>query len=450
MKSEISLGTENNSKNIRLINRILLITACFMPLGFFPFPGIDIFDVVKGPLITLSALTLAFLVFFEDRKFEKSLVTMLLIAYLILVLLASIFAIKPLLAFIGAVPKYGRYEGFITIMSYAILFYSAKNYLILTKKKIHYFLISLIIIGVYALMQHFQYDPLVIYMNYPPIIFSTIGNQNFLASLMVMTIPIPCGLYFMSKNKKDNFFYLFAVFVLFGALIASFTRSAWLAFIIIYLISFFIVVKYKVSIIKFAIITLVFCFSIGFLNLNLKLKPKLNQTEINPKSLYNRSVSIKKEFDLSNEYAGSGRYKIWNITSKVIKKHPILGVGPENLKPCLKTEFKKDLDEYYRMKRNTIDKAHNEYLHIAAVNGIPALLVLLSIYYLSFIHLYKNRKNNINKLLFIIILGYLAQAFFNISVIAVAPVFWIILGYSFNKGKIFYSNTISSSPSNDA
>ena len=121
--------------------------------------------------------------------------------------------------------------------------------------------------------------------------FSTIGNQNFLASLMVMTIPIPCGLYFMSNNKKDNLFYLFAAFVLFGALIASFTRSAWLAFIIIYLISFFIVVKYKVSILKFSIITLVFCSSIGFLNLN-----------YNSKSVYKRSVSIKKELASNQEF----------------------------------------------------------------------------------------------------------------------------------------------------
>ena len=103
-----------------------------------------------------------------------------------------------------------------------------------------------------------------------------------------------------------------------------------------------------------------------------------------------------------------------------------------------------------KIKGNNIDKAHNEFLHVAAVNGIPALLILLSIYYLSFLQLYKNRNNDINKLLFIIILGYLGQAFFNISVIAVAPVFWIILGYSFKKRKIFHSKTISFSPSNDA
>ncbi len=438
MKYKTSISTEEFSENSYLINRVLLITACFMPLGFFPFPGIDIFDVVKGPLITLSALILAFLII-RDRKFDKSLITKLLIVYLFFVLLASIFAINPLLAFTGAIPKYGRYEGFVTILSYAILFYSAKNYLILTKKKIHYFLISLIFIGLYALVQHFQYDPLVIYMKYPPIVFSTIGNQNFLASLMVMTIPIPCGLYLISINKKDKLFYLFSVFILFGSLIASFTRSAWLAFIIIYLLSFIVILIYRISLKKFTIITFVFFASIGFLNLN-----------YNSKSVYKRSVSIKKEFDLSNEYAGSGRYKIWNITGKVIKKHPYLGVGPENLKLCIKKEFKKDLDEYYRMKGNTIDKAHNEYLHIAAVNGIPALLILLSIYFFSLVNLYKNRENNINKLLLILILGYLGQAFFNISVIAVAPVFWIILGYSFRREKTFYSKTISSSPSKEA
>ena len=35
------------------------------------------------------------------------------------------------------IPKYGRYEGFITILSYAILFYSAKNYLIITCDMCH-------------------------------------------------------------------------------------------------------------------------------------------------------------------------------------------------------------------------------------------------------------------------------------------------------------------------
>ena len=99
------------------IDRILWITACFMPLGFLPFPGIDIFDVVKGPLITISGIFLLFLLI-KLKHLDKSIEAKLLYAFIFLTFLASLFAIKPLLAFIGAIPSYGRYEGFITIFIY--------------------------------------------------------------------------------------------------------------------------------------------------------------------------------------------------------------------------------------------------------------------------------------------------------------------------------------------
>ena len=42
----------------------------------------------------------------------------------------------------------------------------------------------------------------------------------------------------------------------------------------------------------------------------------------------------------------------------------------------------------------------------------------------------KNIKNDKFKIIFCIIISYLIQAALNISVIAVAPLFWILLGYS--------------------
>ena len=123
------------------------------------------------------------------------------------------------------------------------------------------------------------------------------------------------------------------------------------------------------------------------------------------------------------------------MTINVIKKHPFLGVGPENLKPSLQTEFKNDLNEYWRRKGTTIDKAHNEYLHTASTIGIPALLLLLSIYFLSFRNLYHQKNKESSFLIFMMISAYLMQATFNISVIAVAPVFWILLGTSFRTKK---------------
>ncbi|MDG1842083.1 MAG: O-antigen ligase family protein [Crocinitomicaceae bacterium] len=402
-----------------------------MPLGFLPFPGIDIFDVIKGPLITISGILLVVLLI-RNKYIDKNIEAKLLYFFILLTFLASIFAIKPLLAFTGAIPSYGRYEGFITIFIYGVLFYAAKNYITITQKKITLFLVGMSIIGIYAMVQFFEYDPLVIYMRYPKLIFSTIGNQNFLASLMVMILPLPCAMYFWS-NKNNRFsikpkslFYLLISFIIFSALIATKTRSTWIAFAYTYILStiYFIFIKRK-YLFHFFIISLTFTCSLFLLNLK-----KSEST------LTNRVGSIKTEFKKKDEYGGSGRLKIWQITIKVIKKHPFLGVGPENLKPSLQTEFKKDLNEYWRIKGTTIDKAHNEYLHTASTIGIPALLILISIYFLSFRNLYDQKKKEKSFLIFIMITAYLIQATFNISVIAVAPVFWVLLGTSFRNKKL--------------
>ena len=75
------------------------------------------------------------------------------------------------------------------------------------------------------------------------------------------------------------------------------------------------------------------------------------------------------------------------------------------------------------------DKAHNEYLHIAATNGIPALgiyLVFLGLIIMPRISIMF--KDKITFIFLLCIFSYLVQAFFNISTIGVAPLFWMILG----------------------
>ena len=142
---------------------------------------------------------------------------------------------------------------------------------------------------------------------------------------------------------------------------------------------------------------------------------------------------------MNNEYGGSGRLKIWEITGLVIQDHPFLGTGPENLKTVIHAEHKKEINAYYRVKGTSVDKAHNEFLHIAAVTGIPSLIIYITILSLIFI---QNGKyivqSNLKTLLLLTILAYLIQAFFNISVIAVAPIFWITLGLFAQKTKEVY------------
>ena len=53
-----------------------------------------------------------------------------------------------------------------------------------------------------------------------------------------------------------------------------------------------------------------------------------------------------------------------------------------------------------------------------------ALLVVI------IIRLIKNKKDDINKVLLLVIIGYILQSMLNISTVGVAQIFWIILGYA--------------------
>lgn len=83
------------------------------------------------------------------------------------------------------------------------------------------------------------------------------------------------------------------------------------------------------------------------------------------------------------------------------------------------------------------DKAHNEYLNIAVTLGIPALIVymifLIAIVFPNLKYIFKRKDIFI---ILSIIGSYLVQAFFNISTIGIAPLFWLTLGIIDNKNII--------------
>ena len=113
----------------------------------------------------------------------------------------------------------------------------------------------------------------------------------------------------------------------------------------------------------------------------------------------------------------------------IIQEHPFFGAGPENLKEALKQTKNKRSHAYGKLTGHTVDKAHNDFLHIAAVSGLPALLLYLL--FLAFIFKDNIRdiiRTNTKSVIALAVLAYAIQSLFNISVIAVAPLFWVLLG----------------------
>jgi putative inorganic carbon (HCO3(-)) transporter len=411
----------NPSKYSKKINQILWLFAMILPIIFIPLNvQFNVFIVVKGILLFSVGVILLCLLILE-KKWDKAPIIKVYLALLTCQFISSIFAIKPFLAFVGFNSNSGRFEGFVTLFSYGILFYAAKNHMVITKKRIITFFSSLTIISLYAFIQYLDCDPMVIYWHFNKMIFSTIGNQNFLGSLEVMLSILTLCIFI--KTKKWYYGLFFSVF--FATLLMSQTRSAWIGFFIIFLIILVSVLLFNRDKIKpFGIaLTLMAATAIG-----------LNALKDN--ILIKRSSTMKQELELKSEFGGSGRIAIWKMTYNIVKNHPYLGSGPENLTGALLIEQKSQMNNYYKVKKQKVDRAHNEYLHIAAVTGIPALICYLLMLFL----IVKNNikyifKDKIQTVLIFGVLGYLIQAFFNISVISVAPIYWILLGLLANTYK---------------
>ena len=126
--------------------------------------------------------------------------------------------------------------------------------------------------------------------------------------------------------------------------------------------------------------------------------------------------------------------------------------GPENLKEHFIRTNNEGFLAYKKRTGKTVDKAHSEILHITAVSGIPAAILLVSFIFVIF---WKNRRSifkfNSSTILCFAILTYLLQAQFNISIISVAPLYWVLLGVFARENLInkheFYSNNVKSVPS---
>ena len=395
-----------------MINRVLWVLACLLPIIIIPIKGIpDIFNIAKGPVLGLGSVYLIYLLFKEKSKVLTR-ANMVLVTYLLFVLAASFLAYKPLLALTGMSNTAGRVEGFLTLFFYGVLFFAAKEHMRLTRNNIVFFLMVQSTVAIYAILQFYHMDPLVEYLNYNQGAYATIGNQNFLPSLTVLLLVLSSGFY-LNENK---WYYVLFPLVFFGALLASNTRGCWLALIAITFLSLYVL---RFRLLRRRYLILMASLSIVFFTMNFFSGSKIQ----------NRTNTIKNELSLTDEGAGSGRVMIWMMSIDIIKAHPFFGAGPENLKEALKKTKNKRAITYGKLTGRTVDKAHNDLIHIAAVSGIPALILYLSFIFLLFKqnirHLF---RLNIKSVFALVILAYLLQSLFNISVVAVTPLFWILLG----------------------
>lgn len=136
------------------------------------------------------------------------------------------------------------------------------------------------------------------------------------------------------------------------------------------------------------------------------------------------------------ETIGSGRGYIWSRTIPMLKHTIFIGYGPDTFTLHFpQNDLIGKLKTYGDMWM-LVDKPHNYYLQVATSTGIISLVILIALF-ISYIteswKLYYNsvfteKANILGCSIFMSVCGYLVCAFFNDSVVSVAPIFWILLG----------------------
>jgi hypothetical protein len=136
------------------------------------------------------------------------------------------------------------------------------------------------------------------------------------------------------------------------------------------------------------------------------------------------------------ERFGSSRGYIWSRAIPMIKSNLFYGNGPDTFAAMFPQEdFIGKLNGFGRVNI-IVDKPHNYYIQVAHDTGLLSLISLcclfVTYFFRSFKFFFYRKKDdywsNIGVSIMVGVLGYLVAAFFNDSVVYVAPVFWALLG----------------------
>ena len=333
-----------------------------------------------------------------------------------------------------------RYEGLFSILYYLTLMLLS----IQVSKKYKKFLVKVILFcggiqAIYAICQVFSLFNVKQYFHTVRIWDESIqarvhvkeiwalgftNNPNFLGTYMLLCLSYSFGLFIDSEKKRKSIIYALLSVIFMFALLISNTSSVvvGLGFVLIYIFIYCFKNKYyEKFLVVFSIILSVTCLAVALNKTTLvkdMLKIGKEATEV-----------AKGNFD---DMYGTKRMYIWKNTLKVVPQYLLHGVGIDNFHKAFNGEA---LTLKTPTKIMLYDKAHNEYLQILVTQGIFALASYLFVYGYA---VYKGTKNAFKeKQIYVVlpVIGYLVQAFFNISVIEVAPIFYIALGLCCSKEK---------------
>lgn len=423
----------------KCIRGILLLLMAAIPVTHYicyvnKYSSSVIARVIYGFGAVLLVANLLFMVKNRGKlkfgKYEK-----IFAVLIICEVISTALSISPRTAVFGLM---ARNEGILMLFSYYILFYCGR---MIQNEKIKGLLIKgfltvAVIHRVYGLCQYFNIAEDFVLDKYEIYISGLTGNPNFMGTLLVLAYGISLALFLYGEGAEEKILCFTANIIIFVTVLFTKTMSAYLAIFI----EFVIFTVYSAAksrrpgslpkdktafsfLVLTAVVTGVALWVINRDTGNFIF----NDLAENFKRLH----TMLTGGEISESF-GSGRFTIWKNTLTLVPSIWLWGVGAD----CFAFVYNA---EFGFVNGQIIDKCHNEYLQILFTLGLPALACYISVYAnvaKDLVSKIKNTSQSRNTALylglFVRLIGFWVQAFFNISVIDVAPYFWILLGLAAN------------------
>jgi len=377
---------------------------------------INVFEIKRVYVLwgAIFFLLITYLYLIFSKKQKIGCIDIIIYILIVLAFISTKYAIDFEKAFFG---EMYRYEGLLTILSYYFLILNVKSIKNEKYKKniINVFIMIGVFQSLYALLQSYTDVSFIRRHSTGYMAMGLCSNPNFFGSYIIMQLLI-VGYMYVYKPKKI-YLLLYILFAI--SLYIAESTGPVLSAVITLIFSLFISTKKNKRIIK---LTLVLILSFIFADLSLKYvqNNKFDRELIESYDISNDISTITKK---PMEEIGNGRLLIWKNSLPLVREYWLIGAGLDNFR-----------DVYPNSGNVIYDKAHNVYLQIAVTNGVPALIFFLILLFIAFIKGIID-KNAFLTPIYMAFIGYSIQAFLNVSVIDVAPYYYIIIGLIFSEQK---------------
>lgn len=441
-----------NMQRLRLIRILdLLIEAGWLAVVFFIplyfavfFKTNDVFELNKIILFKILALLLLFFSlckfianfkkedtrYLKERAANYSTYLLIPLLFLLSFSLAALFSKNISLSYYGIYERYQGLESHIYyLLFFILLLFNLKN-----REQINRIIItaalSSFFVCLYGLMQIAGLD--FIDWSEPTYltkrITSSFGQPNFLASYLLLIMPLAGYLFFKSKKFLVKFYWLLVLFFQLLCLLFTYSRAGWLGLIAGLFIAGFIYFfakkdaaafsplfkKYK----KIIIYSVGACFCLlVFIGAGLLSANSNSFFAVRVKSIFNTDAG-----------SNAARINFWKASLDAVKKKPIFGYGPDNQGEVFVKYYDKDWAVSGQVNVYP-SRAHNLLLDTLLTTGAVGLIFYLALLYLFYKVSIDNIRNNKSALLSWLILsamiGYLISLFFGFAIVATNVYFWL-------------------------